>query len=177
MCHGKQVAHCSPYLIHLAGLNICVALSSRSSQSALLHTRSQMLSHQHNRVRVHQCASLRRTGAVRAAPRQPTGRHMRLCVVAAAPKASQYTPSSAKDAVERGLAAFKDSKDYDEAERLFQAAMDLNPSSQEGVAALYNLGCAYAKQQKWQQAADAIGRAVNEYDLKLSVALQVRGHR
>lgn len=109
--------------------------------------------------------------AVRA-PRQ-CNRNRLAVIGAAGPKADSYTPTSSKDAVEKGLAAFNERNDYDEAQRLFQAAMALTPTSEEAAAALFNLGCAYAKQKKWQQAADAIGQAVNEHNLKLSVALKV----
>lgn len=97
-----------------------------------------------------------------------------LRVVAAAAPPSKPSPASAKEGVEAGLAAFSERRDYEEAVRLFKASLELNPSSQEAAAALFNLGCAYAKQRKFKQAADAIGRAINEHDLKLSVALKVR---
>jgi len=83
-------------------------------------------------------------------------------------------PTSAKQAVEDGLAAFNDRKDYAEALRLFKAAMDLKPSEEEAIAALYNAGCAHAKRKEWAEAANVILSAVNDYNLKISVALQVR---
>lgn len=88
-------------------------------------------------------------------------------------KPSNYTPGSAKEAVETGLQVFKDTQNYDEALALFQTALQLQPSSEEAAAALYNIGCTYAKQKKWKQAADALGSAVNDHNLKLSVALKV----
>lgn len=88
-------------------------------------------------------------------------------------KPSKPQPTSAKEAVEAGLATFTDKKDYDEAVRLFKAALELQPSSEEAVAALFNMGCAYAKQRRFKEAAEAIGRAINEHDLKLAVALKV----
>jgi hypothetical protein len=94
--------------------------------------------------------------------------------VLAAKVAGKPVPASAKQAVEEGLVAFNERKDYAEALRLFTAAMDLKPSEEEAIAALYNAGCAHAKRKEWQQATDAILKAVNDYKLKLSVALQVR---
>jgi tetratricopeptide (TPR) repeat protein len=89
-------------------------------------------------------------------------------------KQSKPQPKSAKEAVEAGLNEFQQRRDYDEAVRLFKAALDLKPSSEEAAAALFNLGCAYAKQRKFKDAADAIGTAINEHNLKLGVALKVR---
>jgi tetratricopeptide (TPR) repeat protein len=91
-------------------------------------------------------------------------------------KPSKPQPKSAKEAVEAGLAEFGQRRDYDEAVRLFKAAMGLKPSSEEAAAALFNLGCAYAKQRKFKDAAEAIGDAINNHSLKISVALQVRIH-
>jgi hypothetical protein len=54
--------------------------------------------------------------------------------------------------------------------------MDLKPNSEEAGAALFNLGCAYAKQRKFKDAAEAIGDAINNHSVKMSVALQVRIH-
>ncbi|KIY95615.1 hypothetical protein MNEG_12345, partial [Monoraphidium neglectum] len=89
-----------------------------------------------------------------------------------AAKVAKPVPTSAKQAVEEGLEAFNERKDYAEALRLFNAAMGLKPTNEEASAALYNAGCAHAKQKEWQKASDAILRAVNDYNLKLSVALQ-----
>lgn len=60
-----------------------------------------------------------------------------------------------------------------EALRLFQAALEMQPSDDEARAALYNSACCYAKQKRWQPAVDAVVSAVNDYDLKLSVAVKV----
>lgn len=98
----------------------------------------------------------------------------RQSVRALAAKVAKPVPTSAKQAVEEGLAAFNDQKDYAEALRLFQAAMELRPTEQEAIAALYNAGCAHAKRKEWREASQSILKAVNEYNLKLSVALQVR---
>jgi len=92
---------------------------------------------------------------------------------AADAKTSKQLPPSAREAVETGLSAFKERRDYDESVRLFKAALQLQPSSEEACAALFNLGCAYAKQRKFKEASEAIGKAINEHGLKLSVALQV----
>jgi tetratricopeptide (TPR) repeat protein len=94
-------------------------------------------------------------------------------LAAAGTKPSKPTPTTAKAAVEAGLQVFQESKDYAEAVRLFKAALDLKPSSEEAAAALFNLGCAYAKQRNFKAASEAIGTAINEHNLKLRVALQV----
>lgn len=120
------------------------------------------------------CRSVWRQGSTRARPLP--------CVLAAAPAGKPAAPTSrpaqistAREAVEAGLAAFSEARDYDAAVRLFTTALELSPSSEEAAAALFNMGCAYAKQRKFRLAADAIGRAINEHDLKLSVALKVGG--
>lgn len=82
-------------------------------------------------------------------------------------------PSSAKEAIESGLLSFNQKKSYAEAVQLFSTALELNPSEDEAMAALYNLGCAYTKQKQWKPAAEAIVRAINDHKLKLSVALKV----
>lgn len=61
-----------------------------------------------------------------------------------------------------------------EALRLFQAALSLQPTPDEARAALYNSACCFAKQRQWQPAVDAVTSAVNDYDLKLTVAINVR---
>lgn len=93
---------------------------------------------------------------------------------ALASKVAKPLPTSAKEAVEEGLAAFNERKDYAEALRLFRAAMELKPTEEEAIAALYNAGCAHAKRKEFREAADSILTAVNDYNLKLSVALAVR---
>jgi tetratricopeptide (TPR) repeat protein len=75
--------------------------------------------------------------------------------------------------VESGLDAFNSKRDYDEAVRLFKAAMQLQPSSEEAAAALYNLACAYAKQRKFKEACQALQEAVDDHNLKISVAINV----
>lgn len=77
--------------------------------------------------------------------------------------------------MEAGLKEFQETKDYSEAVRLFKAALDLKPSSEEAAAALFNLGCAYAKLRNFKEASEAIGTAINEHNLKLTVALKVGG--
>lgn len=51
----------------------------------------------------------------------------------------------------------------------------MQPNDDEARAALYNLGCALTKQKKFSEAVEAIERAINDYGLKLIVALRVRG--
>jgi len=67
---------------------------------------------------------------------------------------------------------FKDNKDYAEAVRLYKLAMEMKPNDDEARAALYNMGCAQAKMKQWQPATDNILSAINDYGLKLSVALK-----
>ena len=86
---------------------------------------------------------------------------------------SDSRPASAKEAIESGLRSFNQKKSYAEAVQLFSTALELNPSEDEAMAALYNLGCAYTKQKQWKPAADAIVKAINDHKLKLSVALKV----
>lgn len=81
-------------------------------------------------------------------------------------------PTTSREAVEGGLTSFQ-KKSYEEAVKQFNAALELNPTEDEAMAALYNLGCAYTKQKKWKLASEAIIRAINDYKLKLSVALKV----
>lgn len=44
----------------------------------------------------------------------------------------------------------------------------------EARAALYNGACARARLRQWQEAADDVVRAVNEFGLKFEVAAKVR---
>ncbi|KAF5834070.1 hypothetical protein DUNSADRAFT_9420 [Dunaliella salina] len=81
-------------------------------------------------------------------------------------------PKSAREAVEQGLAAFKERRDYAGAVRLYQMGMQMKPNDDEARAALYNMGCAYAKLKRWQESTDCVVSAINDYNLKLSVALQ-----
>lgn len=83
-----------------------------------------------------------------------------------------YSPSNAKDAVNTGLKVFNEEKNYQEAVRLFKMAMELKPSEEEASAAMFNLGCAYAKTKQWKEAADAITEAINKYNLRLAAALK-----
>ena len=81
-------------------------------------------------------------------------------------------PSTAKSCVEAGLKSFQERKDYQEAIRLFNLSLTMNPNEEEITAALYNLGCAHAKLKQWKPASEAIVRAINDHRLKLSVALK-----
>lgn len=89
-----------------------------------------------------------------------------------ASKAPAYKPSSAKDAIETGTKALKESKDAEEAIRLFQLSLAMQPSEDEARAALYNMGCALAKQRRWAEATSRIVSAINDHGLKLVVALR-----
>lgn len=81
-------------------------------------------------------------------------------------------PRSATEAVEKGQQAF-DRAEYEEALQLFSRAMALRPNEDEARAALYNGSCAKVKLKDWQGAADDVLRAVNDYKLKLEVAVKV----
>ncbi|KAG2446119.1 hypothetical protein HXX76_000718 [Chlamydomonas incerta] len=91
---------------------------------------------------------------------------------AAASKSPQYQPTSARDAIERGTEVFKKQNNLDEAVRLYRVGLELQPNDDEARAALYNLGCALTKQKKFAEATEAIERAINDYGLKLIVALR-----
>ncbi|CAL5219467.1 g1302 [Coccomyxa viridis] len=80
-------------------------------------------------------------------------------------------PGSASEAVLQGQQAF-DKAEYDAALQLFSTAMTMRPSDDEARAALYNGACAKAKLKDWQGAADDVLRAVNDYKLKLEVAVK-----
>ncbi|EFJ44781.1 acetylglucosaminyltransferase [Volvox carteri f. nagariensis] len=110
--------------------------------------------------------------ASRVAPRLPG-----LLVVARSSKPAsaskpQYQPTSARDAIETATRVFKEQQDVDEAVRLYRLGLDMKPNEDEARAALYNLGCALAKQKKWAEASDSIVKAINDYKLKLTVALK-----
>jgi tetratricopeptide (TPR) repeat protein len=79
--------------------------------------------------------------------------------------------------VELGLKAFKEDRAYEDSVRLYKIAMDSRPNEDEARAAMYNMGCAYVKLKQWQEATNCIVSAINDYNLKLSVALQVSGIR
>ncbi len=81
--------------------------------------------------------------------------------------------TSAKESVEAGLKLFSDRK-YKDALEYFQSALQSSPSDDEARAALYNSACAHAKLKQWQPATDAVRRAVNDYKLRLTVAVKVR---
>ncbi|MEW5305795.1 MAG: hypothetical protein WDW36_008313 [Sanguina aurantia] len=60
---------------------------------------------------------------------------------------------------------------YPEAVRLYEHAMTLAPTVDEARAATFNLGCAQAKLKQWPAAAAAIKSSINDYGLKLTVAV------
>ena len=82
-------------------------------------------------------------------------------------------PKNAREAVESALRVQKEQKDYMEAVRLYSLAMEMKPNGDEARAALYNMGCALVKLKQWSKATQCVQRAVNDYNLKLSVALKV----
>ena len=50
--------------------------------------------------------------------------------------------------------------------------VQLNPSQDEARAALYNKGCCHAQMEQWQEAAEAVQQACNNYGLRLAVAIE-----
>ena len=86
--------------------------------------------------------------------------------------AASTTAQTAKDAVEAGLNKFQERK-YEEALALFQSALALDPRPEEAQAALYNSACSQVKLKQWQAATDSVAEAVNSYNLRLKVALEV----
>lgn len=64
------------------------------------------------------------------------------------------------------------SGDVERAIELFELATRLSPNNAEAMAAYYNLGCAYTKNKQFDRAVEAVMKAVNDYDMKLLVALK-----
>jgi tetratricopeptide (TPR) repeat protein len=85
----------------------------------------------------------------------------------------QYKPVSATEAVETGTKLFEQ-QDFDEALRLYEAAMDMRPNDDEARAAKYNAACVHVQKKNWAEAVDCLKSAVNEYGLKVSVIYSVR---
>ncbi len=111
-----------------------------------------------------------------AAPRQLATHTSKVDVRARATKTSQeqqFAPKTAREAIETATRLQNEQKQFDEAVRLYVLAMEMQPSEDEARAALYNMGCALAKQKQWARATECIVQAVNKYSLKLSVALKV----
>ncbi|KAG2498001.1 hypothetical protein HYH03_004260 [Edaphochlamys debaryana] len=109
--------------------------------------------------------------ASRVAPRLP-GPLLVTRAAKSTPSKSLYEPSSAKDAIETATRVFKEQNDVVEATRLYRLSLTMKPNDDEACAALYNLGCALTKQKQYGEAAECIVKAINEYRLKLSVALK-----
>ncbi|KAL4422500.1 hypothetical protein ABPG75_008697 [Micractinium tetrahymenae] len=107
-----------------------------------------------------QCTCFRRRPAPARASSAPSS---------SAPSAAEAR--TAKEAVERGLEAFQ-AGDAEAALALFLRAQQLSPNADEARAACYNAACAQARLRQWQAAVDSLTRAVNDYDLKLTVALK-----
>jgi tetratricopeptide (TPR) repeat protein len=98
------------------------------------------------------------------------GRHLLARASSSAQEQAASAPTTAKEAVERGLEVFK-SGNPEVALQLFLQAQQLQPDADEARAACYNAACAQARLKQWQAAVDSITRAVNDHDLKLTVAL------
>jgi len=75
--------------------------------------------------------------------------------------------------VKTGTVQFEQ-RNFRDALRLYQLAMELKPDRDEARAATYNAACAHVQLRQWQEAADAVKAAVNEYGLKVEVAQKVR---
>ena len=95
-----------------------------------------------------------------------------ICRLPAVAAASTNTATTAKEAVEDGLKRFK-ARDYQQALQLFQNALDSAPRPEEAQAALYNAACCQVKLKQWQAATESVAEAVNNYQLKLKVAMEV----
>ena len=67
-------------------------------------------------------------------------------------------------------------KQYKEALRLYEEAMQMKPNDDEARAAQYNAACVHVQQKQWQKAVDCIKEAVNVYGLKASVVMSVWFH-
>lgn len=114
------------------------------------------------------CTPFTSCNAVRSLSPRGFQRH----VAQATKQDAVYQPQSAKDAIQAGTDAFNKSKDTDEAVRLINLGLSMKPSKDEAMAAYYNLGCVYAKQKKWKEASESIITAINDYNLRLIVALR-----
>lgn len=84
---------------------------------------------------------------------------------------SATSKSQAELVVEKGLELFGEGE-ADKALQEFLRAQTLNPTEDEMRAAVYNSACAYVKLKRWQEASEALQRAINDYDVKLAVALK-----
>ena len=129
----------------------------RTGKRWSLQTRWQRLSH--NKPHLHRIPSVSCSGTANKSSQVSVS--------------SRDIPASAREAVQDGQQAF-DQAEYGEALRLFSAAMTLRPNDDEARAALYNGACAKVKLKDWQGAADDVSRAVNDYRLRLDVAMKVR---
>lgn len=85
--------------------------------------------------------------------------------------ASTSAGSKASEAVEKGLKLFGE-KQYEEALRNFQAALESQPRPEESQAALYNSACCQIKLNQWQAATDSVSEAINNFRLPLKTAME-----
>lgn len=100
-------------------------------------------------------------------------RLMRLTTSAAGSEASTSAAlSKASEDVETGLKLFK-KKQYKEALRNFQTALESQPRPEESQAALYNSACCQVKLKQWQEATESVSEAINNYSLPLKTAMEV----
>ncbi len=82
--------------------------------------------------------------------------------------------SKAESLVEQGLESFQNGAgDAEKALSLFVEASKVpNATDDELRAAIYNSACAYVKMKRWKEACSQIEKAINDYDVKLVVALR-----
>ena len=109
-------------------------------------------------------------------PSRRCDRRLRPLAAAQQQQEQQQAQSAAAQSVEAGLALFAAGK-YEDALPLFLRAQQQRPNADEARAALYNAACAHTKLRQWQAAADAVLAAINDYELKLAVAMKVRARR
>ena len=89
-------------------------------------------------------------------------------------RSSEKSPSIAESLVEQGLETFQKA-DGNAAKALslfIEASKVPNATEDELRAAVYNSACAYVKLKRWNEACAQIEKAINDYDLKLVVALR-----
>lgn len=109
-------------------------------------------------------------GIVSLLPRRPHRRSITKYSCRALVTKDAIPESTAAGCVDKGLELFR-AGDAQTALDLFQKALKLNPNEDESRAAYYNSACALAKLGRWKEAGDAVVTAVNEYGLKLKVAV------
>lgn len=89
-------------------------------------------------------------------------------------EADTETPSmdttTARDAVNLGLSLFSKGQIRDALVQ-FEKALSLDPDQEEAAAALYNKACCHAYREEGRKTAEALRKALRDYNLKFSVIL------